>query len=193
MNTFSEKKAKMGFKYRKEEGDIGEDIFFTALESQVIPNKGKIRKFTVINGDEESIEYNLRNGDFGFLSMNNTDCKVDVKCGDSITERCLNNLDPGSYLFLNAKPTSKTSGLPFMFKFDGIVKNWLKTNVRPYFTMVDGKEVKWYRILKRDLMSILPEGYEYEFDHKKFEKHRTDYLVKIGKLKPWKQISLSTV
>jgi hypothetical protein len=172
----------LDFKERKEIGNIGEDIVYTALQEQIIPNRGNIKMFTVIDGDEDSIAYNLKNGDIGFLGINHAECRVDVKCGDEITERCLNNLDEGAYLFLNAKPNNKTSGLPFMFKLDASVKNWIRTNIHPQFKFADGKEVKWFRILKRDL--VLPDGYVYEFEQKKFEKHRTDYLVKIGELLP---------
>jgi len=174
------------FKERVAKGNIGEEIFRLALEKQIIPNKGGILRFIVIEGDDESRQYNLVNGDFRFLGLNLAEFKVDVKCGDEITQHCLDNIDNGTWIFLNAFPTLKTTGLPFMFRLDDKVKNWIRTNAPKRFEIdvQAGREILWYRILKHMIEPHLPKDSVYEFDEKAFCKHRTEYLVKIGELNP---------
>jgi hypothetical protein len=182
MNIHNTKKPRKTFKERKDKGDIGEHIVFSALINGIIPNSGSLRMFLVTKGDEDSIKYNLVNGDMGFLGLNRAECRVDVKCGDWVSERCLDNIDDGVYLFLNAYPNGNTTGLPFMFKLDFSVKKWIKENCEKDFDEEDGK-IR-FRILKHKLTEFIPAHYIYKFDEKLFCSHRTECLIKLGKLKP---------
>jgi len=176
------------FKNRKISGDIGEYIVFTAFQKNIIPNKGSIEMFSVLEEGfgtieeiEDSKQHNLVNGDMGFLGLNMARCKVDVKCGDWISERSLTHIDDGNYFFLNAYPGTKTTGLPFMFKVDHFVKDWIRKNCVKDYDEV-GKPI--YRILRYKLMEFLPDHYEYKFDVKLCEKHRTECLIEAGVLNP---------
>jgi hypothetical protein len=176
----------MVFKDRKDRGDIGELIFYKALLLGIIPNSGGIKEFKVLPYEhpdhKKSVQYNLVNGDFGFLGLNQEDFTVDVKCSDEVSERCLNNLKDGSFIFLNAYPNKKTTGLPFMFKVDFFVKNWIKKNCE--ISRLDDNGKPLYRILYNELITILPPNYEYKFDVDEFKKHRTQCLIDLGILLP---------
>ena len=165
------------FKERKEGGDIGEWIVFTALQKGIIPNRGSIRMFTVDPKDKDSIQYNLVNGDIGFLGMNLAECRVDVKSTDCIYAKSLKELDSGCYYFLNAKPNKRSTGLPFMFKLDEAVRNWISSINCEKFQDEDGKLS--HRVLKHKLTELFPK-HIYEFDEKEFCKHRTECLIEKG-------------
>lgn len=186
MQKIKNKKKQMTFKERVERGLIGERIFYEALLRQIIPNLGFIRIFPVIEGigkeHDDSRQYNLVNGDLAFLALNREETYVDVKCNDKISLHCLDNLKDGAWIFVNAFPSKDTTGLPFMFKIDWWVKKWIKENCEPGF--YEDTKKPYYRILKHQLTSFIPEHYEYKFDVAAFCKHRSDCLVKLGILLP---------
>lgn len=183
---------KTTFRERKVGGDIAEFIVFKAFELGIIPHRSKnfpqypLEQFIVDESTVElrliTTEFNLRNGDIGFISMNCSRCSVDVKTSDSITERSLDNINDGCYYFLNGK----NNVLPFMFKVDEYVKKIIKDNfIKIPFQMAGSDRVHYkYRILKHVLETLIPASYIYEFDVEAFCKHRTECLIELGVLKP---------
>lgn len=167
----------MDFNERKEIGDVGELIIYTALIQQIIPNCGEVEKIKIEKGigvHGLSIAYNAKNGDLKFLDKYGNKASVDVKSGDEIALKSMRAfLDESGekwdkYYFLNALTFEKI-GFSFMFKFTREIFEWIIVNMKSTTSKFSGDTM--YRITRIELETAFPDC-NYPINDKAFYDHK---------------------